>query len=133
MNKTITGKIDEYGLIYFDTDISNPNNNKVALKAKSIIDTGASNSHMKMELIEYLELESSGKTNFINPKSNLVISDIYLIDFKLNELIVNNLEIRIIDSPAFPADFIIGMDILKKCDFIYQAHAKKFELTYYLD
>ena len=129
MTKNIA-KTDEFGLIYFDTEIINPRNSKSVIKVKSVIDTGASNSHLQAELIKVLGLESKGQSSFINPISGLVNSGIYELEVILNGIKIKPVNVRIIDDLSFPAGLIIGLDIIKKFDFSYQAKTNIFELTY---
>ena len=129
MKKILKGKIDEYGLIYFNTTIINPENNKAVTEAKSIIDTGASKSHIQVGLIEYLKLISKGDTEFINPISGKVKTGIYNIEIIIDKLKIERIEVRIIDDPKYPAALIIGMDIIKMFDFSYQSESKIFEMA----
>lgn len=131
--KILKGKIDEYGLIYFDTTIINPKNDMAVMKAKSIIDTGSSKSHIQVELIEYLKLTSKGDTEFINPISGKVKTGIYDIEIIIDKFKIEGIEVRIIDDPKYPAALIIGMDIIRMFDFSYQSESNIFEMVYSSD
>jgi len=128
MTKNIA-KTDEFGLIYFETDIINPKNKRSVIKVKSVIDTGASKSHIQPELIKVLELDSKSNTSFTNPIDGLINSGTYELEVILNGIKIKPVNASIIHDETFPAGLIIGLDIIKRFNFSFQAKTKIFELT----
>jgi predicted aspartyl protease len=128
--KKIKAKIDKHGLFFIDVNINNPVNNKVAMKATAIIDTGASSSHVKRELIEYLELSIIGISSFRNPIDRNIETNVFSIDLDIINLkLFKNINVRIIHDDLYPADFIIGTDILRLLHFSYNPKTTNFYIS----
>ena len=125
-NQVFNGKIDEFGFPFLIVDILNPKTEEVILNAKAIIDTGAAYSHIKKEVIRNLKLTSSKEVIVKHAVDGEVESGIFNINIIFNKKInVPNIDARLLHTD-YPSDLIIGLDIIKYCNFQYNSKNKTF-------
>lgn len=125
--KKIKGNIDENGFPYIIIDIINSKNKRVIEKAKAFIDTCASGTHIKKGIIKSLLLEEKGNTNFYHAEGENINTNLYKVDLFFNEKIrVPDIKVFILHQEMFDCDILIGQNILKHCNFIYDSVQKSF-------
>lgn len=130
MTRKFSGLIDEFGFPYLNVDIINPATNETICDAKAIIDTGAAYSHMKQHVIDALSLTSSGQLTSKHLTDGDITSGIFEATIKFNKsIIIPPIKARVLHQEQYPSDLILGLDILKYCNFQYNCqHTFEFEL-----
>ena len=130
IDKIIKGQLDEYGFPYIETEIINPINGLTAFNVKTIIDTGSAYSVVKPELLKDINLlKAIGESEFKNPIYGLIKTNIFEINLKIDKYKIPNLKVRELKEPTYPCGAIIGIDLIKYCEFNYSAKSKEFTLT----
>lgn len=125
--KKIKGNIDKNGFPFINIDIINPENKRVIEKVKAIIDTCASGTHIKTEIINSLLLKKNGESNFYHAQGENIKTDTYNVDLFFNDKIrVPNVNVFILHQEIFDCDILIGQNIIKHCNFIYDSVQKSF-------
>lgn len=126
-NKKFKGQIDEYGFPFVLVNLINPISKQSIINAKTIIDTGAAYSHIKQHVVDALNLNSSGDLATKHLTDGNVKSGIFKINIQFNNYFtVPNVETRLLNQLEYPSDVIIGLDILKHCNFLYDSVNKSF-------
>tara|TARA_R110001583_G_scaffold6249_5_gene32215 strand:- start:3749 stop:4174 length:426 start_codon:yes stop_codon:yes gene_type:complete len=121
------GQLDEFGFPFLLVDLINPITNKAIENAKAIIDTGAAYSCVKQNVIDALNINSAREITTKHVNDGNLKTGVFGLDIKFNrKIIVPNLETRILHLTEYPSDLIIGLDILKHCDFNYDSVHKTF-------
>lgn len=129
MTRKFSGLIDEFGFPYLYVDLINPITNKAIFEAKAIIDTGAAYSAIKQNVIDELSSDSIDTITTKHVIDGDIKTGIFPINVKFNKLfIVPEIQFRLLHLPDYPSDLIIGLDILKHCDFHYNHRNKIFEI-----
>lgn len=84
-------------------------------RVNALIDTGATQSGIDIDLAELLDFTTTGVSK-LNTAGGIVSSGIHTVNIQIsNDLRFDDAEIMEIKSGV---DFVIGMDVLKLCDFI---------------
>ena len=92
-----------------------PAERRMALKAKALIDTGASRSAIRNTFIQAANLQSYGKCTIRMAKGEY-ISSLYAVDIMFpNQMLAKNIKAAEF-SGEHKFDFIVGMDILRMAD-----------------
>ena len=92
-----------------------PQEKRMSLKAKALIDTGASRSAICNTFIQKVKLSSYGKCTIRMAKGEY-ISSLYNVDIMFpNQMIAKNIKAAEF-SGIHEFDFIVGMDILRMAD-----------------
>ena len=92
-----------------------PQEKRMSLKAKALIDTGASRSAICNAFIKKVKLSSYGKCTIRMAKGEY-ISSLYNVDIMFpNQMIAKNIKAAEF-SGIHQFDFIVGMDILRMAD-----------------
>ena len=134
MNRTINSKLDSNNFPYIDVEIINPANDKF-VRGKAIIDTGAAYCLLKQSLITYLELQHVDGTSYLHPQYGERQASNYRINLSFDLANVDGaaqlqmLRVSVIESEEYPAAMIIGVELLKLCQFNYDGINKTFQLT----
>jgi hypothetical protein len=129
MNKSIKGKIDKHGFAYINTEIINPNTDEYAFEVKTIIDTGSAYTLVKPELLNGINVTNSIKDDkLLHPTMGYVKSKTFKINLKINNIIIPQIEVRELKDSNYPCGIIIGIDIIKHCDFQYNSKSKTFQI-----
>ena len=129
MDRIIKGKIDEYGFPYLETEIINPENGLQAFNVKTIIDTGSAYTLVKPELLNGIKITNSiGTTELLNPIRGENISNIFEIDLKINNFRIPKIKARELKEHTYPCGILIGIDIIKYCNFEYNSKTNSFTL-----
>jgi len=128
MNKQeFDGQLDEYGFPFLLVDLINPISKQTIIKAKAIIDTGAAYTHVKQNVIDAINVKSNREIETKHLTDGNLKSGIFKINIRFNESVtVPNIESRLLHLPEYPSDLIIGLDILRYCDFHYNSVQKSF-------
>jgi len=128
MNKQeFNGQLDEFGFPFLLVDLINPLTNQTIVKAKAIIDTGAAYSHIKQHVIDEINIKSNGEIDTKHLTDGNLKTGVFKINIRFNESItVPDIEARLLHLPEYPSDLIIGLDILRYCDFHYNSVEKSF-------
>ena len=127
IEKEFKGELDEFGFPFLLVDLINPLTNKAIEKAKAIIDTGAAYSCVKQNVIDSLNLNSVREITTKHVIDGNLKTGVFGVNIKFNgKIIVPNVETRILHLTEYPSDLIIGLDILKHCDFHYDSVHKSF-------
>jgi predicted aspartyl protease len=127
--REMIGFIDEYGFPCLKVNVIDPITKNTITDLKAIIDTGAAYSHIKPHIIKALDLKPIDNITIKHITDGEINSDIFKINIKLNEkYMIPEVKIRIITQEQYPSDLIIGIDILKHCNFIYNSVEKSFTL-----
>jgi predicted aspartyl protease len=133
-NRTIEGLVDEFGYPYLIVNIIDPITRYTLTGLKAIIDTGAAYTHVKRQLVEILKLTPIDKTTIKHLTDGNIVSDIFIINLKFGKIIeVPDIKARILTQPDYPSDLIIGLDIIKFCDFSYNSKSKSFNFVLFPD
>jgi predicted aspartyl protease len=133
VGRIITGRLDQFNFPYIDVAIVNPDTEQY-VTAKAIIDTGAHPCLLKPELITGLGLQHFRESKYYNPMSDLVTSNDYIINLIVDlhnstgTFQFQNVRVGTIASPEYPAGMIIGIELLKHCNFTYKGKDGTFEL-----
>ena len=138
MNRIITGNLDNYLFAYIPVNLVSPINSKlIAKNVKAIIDTGAAYCLIKSDLIDYLQLISdSSDSNILHPIEGLQNVEKYFLDMQIDVenidgvALIKNLRVGKLNADDYPADMIIGIELLRFCQFTYNAIEKTFELQF---
>ncbi len=129
-DRKFDGHIDEYGFPYLIVDLINPITNDVIMDKKAIIDTGAAFTHIKQNIIDSINLKATGNTEIKHLTDGNLKSELFKVNIVFNGLIsVPNVETRLMIQPEYPSDLIIGLDIIKHCDFYYDSSNKRFSFS----
>jgi hypothetical protein len=92
-----------------------PQEKRIALKAKALIDTGASRSAIRTTFVKKAKLLSYGRCTIRRAKGDY-ISSLYVLDVMFpHKMMANNIKAAEF-SGNHDFDFIIGMDILRMTD-----------------
>jgi len=92
-----------------------PQDKRIPLKAKALVDTGASRSAIRDTFVKAAKLVSYGKCNIRMAKGEY-ISSVYTVDIMFpNRMIATNVKASEF-SGRHEFDFIVGMDILRMTD-----------------
>jgi hypothetical protein len=131
MDRTIIGKIDEYGFAYIPVVIVS---NGVEMDAKAIIDTGAAYCIVQKELISQLNLQPFKPTVIHHPQFGEIQSNDYLIDMVVDfdnpngGCLFKGLRVGELYDSNYPAAIILGVDFLKYFHFEYNGTDKTVTL-----
>lgn len=121
------GKLDEFGFPFLIVDLINPITKKTFSNAKAIIDTGAAYTHIKKNVIDDLELTSKEEESFKHLTDGTIKSPSFKINiFFNNSIIVPDVKVALLHLQEYPSDLIIGLDIIRHCDFQYNSVQKSF-------
>ncbi|WP_445750000.1 hypothetical protein [Polaribacter sp.] len=121
------GELDEYGFPFLLVDLINPITKQTIIKAKAIIDTGAAYTHVKQNVIDAINVKPNREIETKHLTDGNLKSGIFKINIRFNESItVPNIETRLLHLPEYPSDLIIGLDILRYCNFHYDSVQKSF-------
>tara|TARA_R110001592_G_scaffold362368_1_gene675962 strand:+ start:64 stop:507 length:444 start_codon:yes stop_codon:yes gene_type:complete len=128
MNKReFKGELDVFGYPFIYVDLINTVTNERIIKVKAIIDTGASGTHIKPEIIIALDLLSNGNTEIKHATDGNVKSGIFKLNIEFNNsTIVPDVTVFELTQPEYPSGMIIGLNILKHCNFNYDSVNKLF-------
>jgi len=123
----ILGVIDEDGFpIIPEVTIINPLNN-TAIKPKSIIDTGATELHIKAEIIKLLQLERIDGAVAVHPILGRQPIDIFKAVIEIQGIEFGMMPVRtMLDN--FPFDLIIGCGFIKDRKMLYDGVNKTIEI-----
>jgi len=92
-----------------------PQDKRIPLKAKALIDTGASRSAIRDTFVQAAKLVSYGKRTIRMAKGEY-ISSVYTVDILFpNRMMAANIKVSEF-SGRHEFDFIVGMDILRMTD-----------------
>jgi len=129
----IKGELDEHKIPHVYLNVINPETNMTAV-IFAIIDTGAAFSALKQSVIDLLNLNKikeqtteylmAGKIEVGVYEASLAISD---------KCILEQIEFKTIKPDDSYFEAVIGMDLIKYCDFKLNHQSKLFELEFYLD
>jgi len=123
----IIGVIDELGFpVIQEVTIINPKNN-TAVKPTSIIDTGATGLHIKVDIINLLQLERMDGSFSVHPIHGRQPVDIYQVMIEIQGIEFGIMPVRtMLDN--FPFDLIIGCGFLKDRTMVYDGINKTIEI-----
>ena len=125
------GELDEFGFPFLLVDIINPETNEFIVDAKAIIDTGAAYTHIKQHIIDTINLTSEKEESFKHLTDGVIKSGLFSVNIKFNGFItVPNIKASLLHQTQYPSDLIIGLDILRHCNFRYDSVQKSF--SFYL-
>ena len=84
---------------------------------------------MKPELLNGLKINNSiGTTELLNPISGENTSNIFEIDLKIKNFRIPKIKARELKELTYPCGILIGVDIIKYCNFNYSSKSKEFTL-----
>jgi len=84
---------------------------------------------MKPHIIEALDIKPITHITIKHITDGDINSGIFKIGIKLSEkYMIPEVDIRIITQEQYPSDLILGIDILKHCNFEYNSVEKYFTL-----
>jgi predicted aspartyl protease len=124
----ILGIIDEDGFPTIPGVMIINQANNTAIKPKSIIDTGATELHIKADIIKQLELEKMDGAFTIHPIYGRQPVDIFKISLQIQGIEFGMIPVRTMLN-NFPFDMIIGCNFLKDRKMIYDGVNKTIEIT----
>jgi predicted aspartyl protease len=124
----ILGIIDEDGFPTIPGVMIINQANNTAIKPKSIIDTGATELHIKADIIKLLELEKMDGAFTIHPIYGRQPVDIFKISLQIQGIEFGMIPVRTMLN-NFPFDMIIGCNFLKDRKMIYDGVNKTIEIT----
>jgi predicted aspartyl protease len=127
MGRKINGLTDEHGFFYIMSSVTN--NGNTVDNIKTIIDTGAANTHIHPELAKGLKLDIIDESISINPIKGEEVVKRYEIDILINKIRIPSIRVKEFTALDYPCGIILGIDIIKHCDFQYEALTKTFSLT----
>jgi hypothetical protein len=124
----ILGIIDEDGFPTIpEVTIINPLNN-TCIKPTSIIDTGATELHIKADIIKLLELEKIDGAFTRHPIHGRQPVDVFKVALQIQGIEFGMIPVRtMLDN--FPFDLIIGCNFLKDKRMVYDGVNKTIEIT----
>lgn len=126
------GEIDEFGFPYLIVGLVNPETNKSLHNLKAIIDTGAAYSHVKQTVIDDLGIHSVKEVTVNHLTDGNVKSGVFVVNIILNNnLKVSDMKMRILHQKDYPSELVIGLDILKHCNFQYDSVERLFSFHLY--
>ncbi len=134
MEKSIMGDNDVHGFPYINVGISKFGDDNIKIKLKAIIDTGAAHCLLKPSLISQLNLESFGTEEYIHPQNGIQKVGNFSINLFLdteNEsgcALIQNVRVSQLDAESYPAEMIIGVELLRHCSFMYNGRENMFQL-----
>jgi len=127
MDRKINGFTDESGLFYINSSITNGG---ITIKdIKTIIDTGAGHTHIHPNLAKQLNLKQIDFSNSINPISGNEKVKRYEIDIIIEKIKIPKIKVKEFTDLGYPCGILLGIDIIRYCDFKYEALTKTFSLT----
>jgi predicted aspartyl protease len=126
---TIFGVIDEDGFPTVpEVTMINPLNETV-IRPRSIIDTGATELHIKTEIIKLLELERIDGSFTLHPIHGRQPIDIFQVAIAIQGIEFGLITVRTMLN-NFPFDLIIGCGFLKNRKMIYDGINKTIEIIF---
>ncbi|GGW74554.1 hypothetical protein DFQ11_1121 [Winogradskyella epiphytica] len=124
-------KIDEHGFFYTNMDISKNDLSKTAYNCKVIIDTGASTSLIKPHLAENINIIRYGETNISNPLSlERERTNAYEVNLSNDLIMIPKLKCIEMKDLLYPADFLIGINVIKHYDFHWDSLNKNAYMVF---
>lgn len=134
MERSITGHFDEHGFPYLDIQVWNKGRN-VFRPAKAIIDTGAAHCMIREELAVQLGLPELRVADYRHPVFGKMLLKEYIMNLRFDgspeagNSILEGIRAGTLADLNYPADVIIGVELLKHCSFSYNGYEKSFTLT----
>jgi|SRR5688572_129877 len=134
MERTLSGTIDNDGFPYITVGLG-LDQSVPPVVTKAIIDTGASRSLLRVDLIKELKLSVIATAQYNHPLYGRQTGNFYSADI-LFDLYNHTLGIALLKGVVFgeliakdyPSAVILGVDFLRNCDFDYDGINKKFSL-----
>ena len=134
MERSIAGHFDEHGFPYLDIQVWNKERN-VFLPAKAIIDTGAAHCMIREELALQLQLPELRVADYRHPVFGTMPLKEYIMDLRFDgspgndSPVLEGVRAGTLIDLNYPAEVIIGVELLKHCAFAYNGFEKTFILT----
>ena len=137
MERSIAGGFDEYGFPFLLIQVWNKKEN-ISLPARAIIDTGAAHCMIREELALKLHLPELRVADYRHPVFGAMPLKEYIMDLRFDNTpgtesaIMEGVRAGTLIDLNYPAEVIIGVELLKYCSFSYNGVAKTFTLTTHL-
>lgn len=130
---TIRGELDESGLPHTFMSVESKDNDlKIAIPLKTVIDTGSAVSLIKTEIAIALELKVIGTSMLQRPIESDLKLNVFNADVIVNDsFTIPNAKLEQLTSKDYPCELILGMDIIKDCDFYYHSKDHHFDLIFH--
>jgi hypothetical protein len=136
MERRIPGSFDEWGFPFLEIQVWNKERN-LFLPAKAIIDTGAAHCMIREELAVKLQLPELRVADYRHPVFGTMPLKEYIMDLRFDNnpqndsAVMEGIRAGTLIDLNYPADVIIGVELLKYCSFSYNGREKTFTLTTY--
>jgi hypothetical protein len=130
----IRGQLDESGLPHtFMSVVNRANNLKTAIPLTTVIDTGASVSLIKTEIALELGFMPIGTSTLQRPIEPDLELNVFNADIIVNDsLTLTDIKLKELTQKNYPCELILGMDIIKYCDFHYNSKDRLFDLIFHV-
>lgn len=125
----IKGNVDNHGFCSIMVSVSNSKTSENISNLKAIIDTGAANTFIKKDVLSQLGItDSTGDSFNVSPTNKIVISKKYNVNLLFGNIELLDFEINEFNEERFPCDVLIGINILRNCDFSFYGEKEEFYL-----
>ena len=134
MDRIITGSFDEYGFPYLDLQVLNKKLNLTA-NAKAIIDTGAAHCLIREDIAVQLQLEELRVADYRHPVFGKMPIKEYIMDLCIDGnsqnsgVMIEGIRAGTLVDLVYPASVVIGVELLRHCQFEYYGRNQSFILT----
>lgn len=133
MDYTIEGNFDEYGFPYLDIVVLSKVKD-LSCNVKAIIDTGAAHCMIREDIAAKLQLEELRTADYRHPVYGKMSIKEYLMSISLQDKMQNAQAVMegiragtLIDT-NYPAAVIIGVEVLRHCQFTYDGKKQTFSM-----
>ena len=134
MEKTIAGNFDEFGFPFLQIQVMNLPA-ELSVRVKAIVDTGAAHCLIREETAQQLKLEELRTADYRHPVFGRMPLKEYLMNVRLGESsdaegrIIRNIRAGTLVDPHYPADVILGVELLQHLTIHYDGPKRSFYIT----
>lgn len=130
----VKGQLNEHGLPYVFMYAVNEYTGAMTIPLEAVIDTGCAASLIKRGVADILGLKSISKSILQRP----IEPDLELNNYKAKLIVNDSLQIsdvtlKELTQDSYPCELILGMDIIRYCDFYYNSNDGIFDLVFHTD
>ncbi|MEI6948928.1 hypothetical protein V9K67_17200 [Paraflavisolibacter sp. H34] len=129
MEQVIAGGFDEFGFPFLELQVRHQKKG-LSADARAILDTGAAHCLVREEIAFKLGLEELREADYRHPVFGKLLLKEYLMDLGFgNGLVIEGIRAGTLLDPHYPADVVIGVEVLRHCRLSYDGPAQTFQLV----